>query len=103
MGNVKPITPDEVVEHKLREIPDQVVECWNRMIASKSNGSNTITIMQDDIVSALVAATGVKRQAVFDLGWLDIEDLYRNAGWKVSYDKPGYNESYEAYFEFRKK
>ena len=35
-------------------------------------------------------------------GWLDVEDVYRKAGWEVIYDAPGYNESfYEPSFEFR--
>lgn len=32
--------------------------------------------------------------------WLDIEDHYRKAGWKVTYDKPAYCENYDAYFKF---
>jgi hypothetical protein len=32
---------------------------------------------------------------------LDIEDTYREAGWKVEYDKPAYCENYPANFTFR--
>jgi hypothetical protein len=46
---------------------------------------------------------GVSRQEVFDNQWLDIEDIYREAGWKVSYDKPAYNETYKAYFTFSRR
>lgn len=31
-----------------------------------------------------------------DHGWLDLEDIYRDEGWTVEYDSPGYNETYEA-------
>ncbi len=32
--------------------------------------------------------------------WLNVEELYRAQGWTVTYDKPGYNESYPATFTF---
>ena len=58
--------------------------------------------MQDD-VAKLIVQKGLKRQDIFDNHWLDVEDLYRKNGWKVDYDKPGYNESYNAYFVFSAK
>ena len=39
----------------------------------------------------------------FDYNWLNIEKIYEDAGWAVKYDKPAYNESYDAYFIFREK
>ena len=36
-------------------------------------------------------------------GWLDVEGIYRKAGWDVEYDSPGYCEDYPATFKFRKK
>ena len=29
--------------------------------------------------------------------------LFEEAGWNVQYDKPGYNENYDAYFKFTEK
>jgi hypothetical protein len=40
---------------------------------------------------------------MFNKHWFDIEDIYRKAGWAVEFDKPGYNESYESFFVFKKK
>lgn len=100
---VKPISPKEATTQKRQDMPDAVIETWNRLIAKKFNGNNSVTIKQNEIVAALAASNGVDRQTVFDLGWLDIEDLYRSVGWTVEYDKPGYNESYEAFFVFKKK
>lgn len=45
----------------------------------------------------------IDRQEIFDNCWLDVEDIFEEVGWKVVYDKPGYNESYPANFEFTKK
>jgi hypothetical protein len=44
---------------------------------------------------------GSTRQQVFDNNWLDVEDIFRKAGWKVNYEKPAYNESYPASFKFQ--
>lgn len=98
----KPISPAEAAAEKLKNMPDAVIDTWNRIIAEKFDG-HSATIKQNDIVVALAAATGVNRHKVFDTNWLYIEDLYRKEGWTVTYDKPDYNENYEAYFEFKKK
>ena len=43
----------------------------------------------------------VNRQTIFKNSWLDIEPIYRRAGWLVKYDKPGYCENYLANFTFK--
>jgi hypothetical protein len=45
---------------------------------------------------------GLTRQGMYDKGWMDVEDVYQKAGWEVEFDKPGYNEDYEANFKFSK-
>ena len=51
----------------------------------------------------LIVAKGIKKGDIFTNNWLDIEPLYEDIGWKVTYDKPGFNETYEATFTFDKK
>lgn len=103
MANVKPIAPSEIVEAQLQQFPDFVLETWNAAIAKNWTGRQS-HITQPDMVAALIAASPntIDRSDVFDNHWLDIEDAYRAEGWKVEYDKPGYNESYDAYFVFKK-
>ena len=95
---VKPISPKEVAGEKIRQMPDAVLEAFNELIAR--GGSGYVTVMQKDVV-ALMVKKGLSRSEIFDNGWLDVEDIYRKAGWIVEYDKPGYNETYDAYFTFR--
>lgn len=98
---VKPISPDEVLGQKKASIPDVVFEVFNELIAEDySNGYSSFR--QDEVVKRLVKK-GLKRAEIFDKGWLDIEGIYRDAGWKVEYDSPGYNEDYPAIFNFSKK
>ncbi len=103
---VKPITPAEIIEQKqkLKPIPDTVIECWNKILVRHCKGGGSYaTILQSEIVGYLAEVMDVSRDAVFASGWLDIEPIYRAAGWKVEYDKPGYNETYNAYYTFSKK
>lgn len=95
---MKPITPKEVVKKKKEQIPPEVLEAFDELIAENWNG-HCSTFSQKD-VSALIRA---KLKGDFPIKYLDVEDIYRKAGWKVDYDKPGYNESYDASFEFSKR
>ena len=95
----RPINPEEVVEEKLKTMPDGVIESFNELIARNNRGGYSV-VGQNEVLS-LIVSKGFNRSEVFANGWLDVEDLYRKAGWIVEYDKPGYNEDYEATFTFR--
>lgn len=96
---IKPISPGEIVEAKPRFIPPQVIQIFNDQIAKEfSNGYSRV--YQDKIVSSIMESMDVSRNSIFLERWLNIEELYRNQGWKVSYYKPAYNESGEAYWTF---
>lgn len=92
---IRPIGPDDVTP---RGIPEFVIEAVNELIAEKYNGSSFI-IRQPEVIERIKSKTAQD----FDFKWLDFEPLYRDAGWRVRYDKPAYNESYEAFFEFSRK
>jgi hypothetical protein len=96
----KPITPAEVVKLKVTLIPDLVIEAFNELIAENySGGYSSFT---EKKVVARIVKKGISSTEAYANHWLDVEDLYRSIGWKVEYDKPGYNESYDATFTFKK-
>ena len=102
---IKPITPQEALDGRADVIPDFVIEAFNALIKLKMyNGTARIT--QNEAVQAVLqhwpgsAAHPQPRDHVFNQHWLDVEPLYRRAGWGVTYDKPGYNESYKPSFKF---
>jgi hypothetical protein len=97
----KPITPDEVSGQKQSSIPSEVFDAFNELIVKNYSGGRA-SVKQDDIVRLLVNK-GFKSSEIYENGWLDVEPLYEQQGWKVTYDKPGFNESYAAYFVFQKK
>jgi hypothetical protein len=110
----KPITPREVVKAKKTIIPEFVLEAFNEMIA-KNWADGSSCFKQDDVVDLIKAkwvASGQKvnedeifdshwEDEIFDSHWLDVEDVYRKAGWSVKYDSPAYCETYPATFEFK--
>lgn len=101
---IKPIKPSEVVAKKKEITPEEVIDATNELIAMNWNGSKasfTLSSLKDKIKEKL--SVSGKDSATIKTKWLDIEPIYREEGWRVHYDSPGYNESYDAYFEFTAK
>lgn len=96
---VKPITPQEVTH----EIPDFVINAVNGLIKQKWDGHEAV-IKQDEIMN-IISSNDVDdprptHKEVYDHKWLDFENLYEKAGWECKY----FNyETWDAYFEFKKK
>lgn len=102
MSKVKPISPDEVVIQKEKEFPDVVIEVVNRLLKEKWDGNQAI-LMQADIVGGILGNSEYAKNEIFEKRLLDFEDIYRKQGWKVTYDRPAYCESYDPYFLFERK
>ncbi len=103
---MKPITPAEAAQFKVSKVPRFVIETFNDLIKNKFDGHSAV-IKQDEVVVAIVERYStsddqISAKKIFDNHWLDVEPIFKAAGWKVEYDKPGYNESYAAYFKFSK-
>jgi len=99
---MKPIKPGQV---KVREvvIPDSIIGCVNEMISSEWDGKQARIEQKDLLKKVLEKDKTLDSDEIFDKHFFDFEDIFRKCGWVVEYDRPGYNESYEAYFIFRKK
>jgi hypothetical protein len=100
MAAVRPIKPNEVAKMKEVVIPDVVFESFNHLIA-QNYGNGSAVVKQHEVVS-LLKEKGLVADEIYKNHWLDVEDVYRSAGWKVKYDKPAYCESFDAYFKFSK-
>lgn len=100
---VKLISPKDVSSIKAALIPEFVIDSWNQIIAKNWNpNSKKSHVLQNEIIELILTNSDreISRNDIFSNHWLDIEGIYREQGWKVVFDKPGYNESYEASFEF---
>lgn len=101
-----PIRPEQIEQLKAKQIPEFVFEAFNFLIAREWNGQRA-SVSQSDVLAQIQAnqlAAGSKFQGLDPLRekWLDVEGTYRAVGWKVFYDKPGYDECYSPFFVFTK-
>lgn len=92
----KPITPEEAKAKHLEEIMPEVFESFNELIVK--NLCNRYSSFKQKEVEKLVVEKLKGKQ--FYSKMLNVEEAYRKVGWKVVYDRPGYNESYDATFSF---
>ena len=100
----KPIGPtDTLLYKKTKLIDDAVFEAWNNCIARHyHNGRSKFAL--NELKSEIRKLTHVEDvDEMMNRGWLDLEDVYREEGWSVTFDKAAYNESYDSFFLFRVK
>lgn len=98
-----PLSPKDVSNAKQVTFPPEVFEAFNTLITENFNAGSA-RVVQKDAVAKIVSLMNLEKDdIVYEKGWLNVEDVYRKAGWKVEYDKPAYNETYNAYFVFSKK
>ena len=105
MPMTKPITPDNVVKEKEKILPEEVIVAFNRLIAEKWNGRYS-SFKQDEVIEEIIKEMGslkITSKEIFKKHYLDVEDIYKEAGWNVEYDSPAYCETYPATFKFSKK
>ncbi len=102
---MKAITPDEVCV----TADPRVVEIMNALI-QRHYSSGSSKVYQKDVILALSKhpsysqfAYAEIREDIFGNRLLDIEEFYRQAGWSVVYHKPAYDESFAAYWVFKRK
>ena len=98
---IKPLSKEEVKREKT--IPDIIIKTVNKLLIKNYCNGKAI-IMQSEIVDMVSGDSGdpdgISRTDIYDNNYLDFEDVYRAIGWKVTYDKPEYCESYEPRFIF---
>lgn len=98
----RPIRPEEVV---CTGIPDNVIEVFNELIQENMKGKQAV-ILQEEVIERILSRyyeePRIARETIYANDWLDVEDLYRDAGWQVVYDKPSPYDSYPATFTFIK-
>lgn len=94
---VRPIKPSEVV----KVVPSFMIEIFNELIQENWDG-NSSTFKLDQAMQKLKSKDPGVANVAYDKRYFDVESIYRKEGWKVEFDKPGYNEDYDAFFVFSK-
>ena len=95
----KPITPAEAQVRKIAEIPEFVFTAINTLIIQNLSGKRAV-IRQCDVLDEIAKHSDIPHSTIFKQNYLDFEPAYREAGWNVVYNEPGYSETYEPNWTF---
>ena len=98
---LKAITKDDIARKlKERVFPDFIIQAFNECI-QESKIKHSKRVEQERVLEKIMELNkDITLSQIFDEHLLDVEDFYRDAGWKVVFYKPAYNEDWKAYFEF---
>jgi hypothetical protein len=99
----KPIKPSDVGKAKAAQIPPAVFEAFNELIIAHWDGHAAEFTQAEAVALVVKKMPDTTKAQIYARHWLDVEAAYRADGWQVVYDKPGYNEDYEATFTFTKR
>lgn len=91
----RPITPQEI--HS--QIPDEVIEIFNTLIFTRWRAGRAY-FRQDEVVDLICAKLQISSDEVFARGLLDVEPIFKAAGWKVDYEKVMAGETGHSNFTF---
>lgn len=95
-----PMRPGDAAKHKANLIPQEVFDTYDTLIA-QNLGHGSATVYLSDLVDALIAGgLATSFDDAQKKGYLDVEDVYRQNGWTVRFEKPGFNEGRRQHFVF---
>lgn len=99
MKKVQPLPANQINSSKPYEIPELVIVLVNNMLKEAWDRGSAI-LHTKDIMQKLKLAFDKTEKEILEMHWLDIEPIYRKAGYNVEYVKPAYGEQGEPYFKF---
>lgn len=102
MPTGRAVTPAEARRASGSAFPGVVFDVFNEHLARRI-GDGEVTVDQGEVADEIARRLGITRAQVFERCLLAIEGAYEAAGWHVTYDKPGFSETYPATFTFRPK
>jgi hypothetical protein len=92
------ITPAQLRARRRKDIPQWVIDVVNELLVENCNSRTYCIIHQDSIIDAILEREpGLVRSDVFKHGYLDFEEIFAEAGWRVQYYK---QFGIPSYFEF---
>lgn len=100
------IKPEDINKAKAKLLNKDVEQAVDFLLARNWTGTSSTIILKDICKKAFEIANPADmiyeayERYLYDNKMLDIEEAYREAGWKVYFDRPAYNETYQANFMF---
>lgn len=98
---MNPISPNDD-RLSTNRIPDTIIDVFNQLIIEKWNGKQAF-ITQDTVVHRIMKVEPCfDRQDIFDKGWMDVEPIFKEVGWKVEYNKQCIGDNFKSHYIFRR-
>lgn len=101
---IMPISPQEIRKNKMKYLPREVILIVNGILGKRFNGQYKVIIYKDEVVDELERRLSIIKKAHDDDGvpfdrnkiysehMLDFEQVYRDAGWDVEFQKKSYGD-----------
>jgi hypothetical protein len=100
---VEPIKPKDIIDNLDDIIHPAVIKAVNTLLKEQYRGGTTRITLKEISKKAKEICPELTTKEMEDKKHLDFEPVFRKAGWKVTYDQPGWDESYDSFFEFSAK
>lgn len=88
---VVPVTPQNVVDARRRNLPNEVISIFNEEISSRWDGTRSV-VPQVEVIRKIMAALNIDRQEIFNRHYLDVELVFAGYGWHVLHEKAELND-----------
>lgn len=106
------IKPNEVLAKVAHAIPDYVIEVFNDLIKKSFNGYSATVKLEDAKVAVTQAIVrnnpeiphmdhSLARQFMEERRYMDVEPVFRDAGWKVEFNKKCIGDNFDSHFVFK--
>jgi hypothetical protein len=79
---------------------ENIIEVFNQHLKKSFDATTGVAVVKQNAVIDDLIKAGYERRQLFDDHLLDIEPTFRAAGWTVDYNKPAYDQTFDAYWEF---
>lgn len=102
--SIESSTPKEVEESVEYVIHPAIIQAVNELLKEEYVSGKSVVLLQKTIVKkAKSICKELTEKKIFDKHWMDFEPIFRQAGWKVSYESSAWCETYfDEYYKFSK-
>ncbi len=98
-----PITPGFIEDNLEYIIHPAVIQAVNELLKDSYRPGKRVTFTVKKVIQkAKSICPELTTKEIEENKWLDFESVFRNVGWKVKFDTPGWDENYEQFYEFSK-
>jgi hypothetical protein len=97
---ISPLAAADIMKVRTSFFPEAVYAAVNEMLQRKFNSRTHRAVIKQDELVALMVQKGLDEGEIFANNWLDFEEVYRDHGWTVTYEKSDYTDQSPSTYTF---